>query len=256
MSKIKEYVAHYSLTAGECNPQAVMPATLLASRIIEVATFHANHLGVGYARLREYGMVWVLSRVSIEMRRWPSVNEDYTIRTWIEDFNRHFSERNFEIATEDGEVLGYVRSIWMAIDVNGRRSSDISMLESLRDVISDRPCPIEKMPRLGALNGEISVNNYTFRYCDCDFNRHVNTVRYMELLLNQWDMDFYDAHQIARYDIAFMRESHFGKQVQVAIQPTEDEGTFNAEISHEGNALTKARIIFKNHIFKNPIDNF
>jgi acyl-ACP thioesterase len=255
MSKIKEYVARYSLTAGECNPQAVMPVTLLASRIIEVATFHANHLGVGYARLREHSMAWVLSRLSIEMRRWPSVNEEYEIRTWIEDFNRHYSERNFEVTSVDGEVLGFVRSIWMAIDVTGRRSGDISMLESLREVVSDRPCPIEKMPRLAAIGDDAQVNDYTFRYCDCDFNRHVNTVRYMELLLNQWDMNFYDAHEVARYDIAFMRESHFGQQVQIAIsQPA--EGTFNAEISQEGNALTKARIIFKNHIFKNPIDNF
>ena len=31
---------------------------------------------------------------------------EYTLRTWIEGFNRHFSERNFEITGLGGEVLG------------------------------------------------------------------------------------------------------------------------------------------------------
>ena len=54
-----EYTHTYLLTAGECNAQGIMPVTLFAARVIEVATFHANGLGVGYDRLIADGLAWV-----------------------------------------------------------------------------------------------------------------------------------------------------------------------------------------------------
>ena len=45
---IKEYIHEYFLTASECNVKQQMPFTMLAQRVIEVATEHANILGVGY----------------------------------------------------------------------------------------------------------------------------------------------------------------------------------------------------------------
>ncbi|MBD5285849.1 MAG: hypothetical protein HDS29_06190 [Bacteroides sp.] len=242
--RIKEYKVDYLLTAGECNPEAKMPLPLLVTRVIEVATFHANHLDVGFARLSREGLAWVLSRVSVEMNRWPAVNEPYSLTTWVEDVNRHFSQRNFEIKSGD-EVLGYVSSVWMGIDVKKRQSGDLSLLESMRDVISDKRCPVDRFPRVN-LRADSPIEcgaPYRFRYCDCDFNRHVNTVRYVELLLNEWDLDFYDRHEVKRFDIAFMHEARYGDEVVVARQ---DDGTGACQcyISRGEEILSKARIIF------------
>ena len=136
----KEFFKDYYLAAGECNPQGEMPLTLLMSRIIEVATFHANSWGVGYARLIQDNHVWVLSRVTIEVDSFPKVNENYRLTTWIEDYNRHFSQRNMRLDDGQGHTLGYVRTIWMVIDLNSRASVDISQLGYIRENASCRPC--------------------------------------------------------------------------------------------------------------------
>ncbi len=246
---LKEYIKHYTLTAPECNPQAMMPLTLLANRVIETATYHANELGVGYARLLKDGKAWVLSRLSIEMQRWPAVSEDYSLRTWIEGFNRHFSERDFEITDGNGNVLGYARSIWMAIDINGRQGGDLSMLDALRDTVNDRPCPMEKIRRFTPIGDSATYKSmYRFRYCDCDFNRHVNTVRYIELIQNRWDLDFYDRYQVSRFDIAFMHEAKCGQEAALLLREDGDEA-FLAEIDLDGEAVTRARISFRQHEF-------
>ena len=140
---LKEYKQSFYLSAGECNPQAEMPLTLLMNRIIEVATNHANSWGVGYARLIEDGQGWVLSRVTIEMERYPRVDEWYSLTTWIEDYNRHFSQRNMEIADNDGNVIGYARTIWVVINLNTRESVDISKLSYIAANVTEHPCPIE-----------------------------------------------------------------------------------------------------------------
>lgn len=242
-----EHSVTFTLTPGECSPQAVMPVTLLAARLIEVAGEHADILGVGYDRLVTDGLAWVLSRLSVEMVRWPKVNERYTVTTWVEEFNRRFSLRNFGITDDRGDTLGFCRSAWMAITSSARNAGDLSMFSSVRESISSRPCPIEKMPRLDPIDPddpEVSAVDHRFLYCDCDFNRHVNTLRYIEAILNRWDMAFFDSRQVGRLDIAFMHEARCGDLVKVMLLPRSPL-EFNAEIAGPELTNSRARIIFK-----------
>ena len=103
MTDNRYFSRNYFLTPGECNAQSEMPLWLLVEQIIEVGTLHANSWGVGYARLIEQNRGWVLSRLAVEMKRYPSVNEHYTLTTWVESYNRRFSERLVEITDENGE---------------------------------------------------------------------------------------------------------------------------------------------------------
>lgn len=239
-----ELTIKYFLTAAGCNAQEVMPLPALTQKLIDVATAHANALNVGYARLLESNTAWVLSRVSIEMSRYPGINEEYSITTWVEGFNRRFSARNFMITGASGEVLGYARSIWVAIDIETRRPADLAPY--IGDIIpSGRPCPIEPFPRLGHIENPDRVAEHVFRFCDIDFNRHVNTTRYIEAILNQWSMDFYDRNRISRFDILFLAEAHFDDAVAIEIQTDADAGLADVAIVHNGNQCTRSRLKFE-----------
>ena len=91
------YSKTYTVEPAEGNGQQELPLTLLAKRILEVATLHAESWGVGYSTLIKNRQVWVLSRLTVEMYRYPLINEHYTLQTWIEGYNKHFSSRNFAI---------------------------------------------------------------------------------------------------------------------------------------------------------------
>lgn len=133
----KIYSKSWLLTPGECNCEKEMPVWLMTERIIDVATEHANSWGVGYARLILDNQAWVLSRVAIEMKRWPKVNETYTLSTWVEDYNRHFSERNIEVTDTDGNVIGHARTVWVVIDLTTRQSCDISSLDYIQQPLRE-----------------------------------------------------------------------------------------------------------------------
>ena len=238
-SNNKEFYKDYYLAAGECNPQGEMPLTLLMTRVIEVATLHANSWGVGYARLIQDNHVWVLSRVTIELTAYPRVNENYRLTTWIEDYNRHFSQRNMRLDDARGNTLGYVRTIWMVIDLSSRTSVDISQLEYIRQNVSSLPCPIEPMSRLRPIEQGQAVD-YTFGYMDCDFNRHVNTVRYLSHLMNLFDMDCYDNYLIHRMEISFIKETRYGETCQIVIDDT-DPMDSRMSITADGTDHVRAR---------------
>lgn len=218
------YRREFYLAAGDATPEQAMPIGEVFDRCIEVATDHANALGVGYDNLKQHGQSWVLSRVVIEMVRYPLVNETYSVETWIDGFNRAFSERYFRIYDCNGEVIGNARSTWVAIDVEKRTLADISRFDILRDSITtERKCDVAPCGRHRALSGEdLQLTYHTFGYSDLDSNRHVNTVRYVELLMDQWPLEFHDANQVKRIEVSFMRECRYGETAELALRRVEN----------------------------------
>lgn len=242
MEAPKEYTHQYFLTAAECNAEKEMSVSLLAQRVIEVATEHANILGVGYADMVKDNHGWVLSRLTIEMKRFPSLNEEYSLTTWIEGFNRLYSERNMEVKGNNGETIGYIRSIWVAIDFETRKPVDLSTISWLAETISDRPCPIEKQGRMRPVNEPDRITSHSFQYSDIDFNRHVNSVKYIDTILNLWELDFYDTHTISRFEIMYQKEAHSGEPVELLIK--QDGNLSDIEIRDDNGTITRAKITF------------
>jgi medium-chain acyl-[acyl-carrier-protein] hydrolase len=238
----KEFTHKFFLTAGECNAELEMPVTLFVSRVIEISTMQANNLGIGYSRLIEDNTGWVLSRVTFEMKRYPTVNEEYTFTTWVESFNRHFSQRDMEVRDARGEVIGYVRTIWMIINFATREGVDLTKLNFNINYISTKECPIPMQPRQAPVNATRTAH-YKFQYSDFDFNRHVNTVRYVELLLNQFPLEKYDEFMVNRLEMAFYKESRYGETASVLV---DDSNPLDCRLSVDVDAVShcRARFIF------------
>lgn len=209
--------SHYNLTAGESDAHSLLPLTSLVERVIEIATRHANNLSVGYDRLSTAGIGWVLSRMCIEIDRYPRINEDYALNTWIESYNRMFSERLFDIVDAGGNRIGGGRSTWVAIDMHARTMVDLSDFERDSFPCLDRPCGAVPAKRLGPLPADAETEELHFGYTDIDFNRHVNTVRYIARLLDHWPLQHHDRYAVGRLDMAFNRELLYGDRATLRV---------------------------------------
>lgn len=205
----------FMVKPSECNAQQELPLSLLVAQVIDLATDHANNLGIGFLNITSQGVGWVLSRLSVEMKRWPKNGEKYILSTWVETFNSHFSERNFSVVAETGEPLGYVRTIWTIIDLNTHKGVGTFGMILPTEMIAGSNCPIPKFAKHRHFEPE-RVVDYEFKYCDLDFYRHVNTVRYITLLLNQFTLQEFDTNTLSRFDIAFAHEAKYGETAVIS----------------------------------------
>lgn len=237
----------YFLTAAECNAQQTMPLSLLVERVIETATEHANMLHIGFLDLVEYHIGWVLSRLSVEIDRWPVTNSGYALRTWITDLERFWSTRSHELLDVDGNVIGRIRTVWAAIDTEKRTAADLSVLNPEAFVCPDGKCPLPPMRRLTPVKGADRSFDYEFRFSDIDINRHVTSTRYVELVCDTKPLEWYDEHSIFAFDIAFQHECLFGQKIAVNSKETESpEGRpeTDVEVIKDGVRAVSARLVF------------
>ena len=80
-------------------------------------------------------------------------------------------------------------------------------------------------------------------YSDIDFNRHVNTMRYIEMMLDMLPVGMLTREAPVRLDIHFLKECRFGQTLTVGCEQREHSALF--EISAEGAAAVRASIEWK-----------
>lgn len=247
----------YFLSASDANAEGNLSLASLTSNIIDIATDHANTLGIGNPSMTEMNAGWILSRITIDMERFPRVNSHYVLKTWIEDFNRHYSARCFSVSSPEGEIYGYCRTIWLVIDAATHKNLGLSHFNMPAELILGDKAPIamqEKHFPIVGENEELTGKSirathkpyhYTFQYCDLDFYRHVNTVKYVTLLLNQFTLKEHDETLVKRIELSFLHEASYGMPTELLRSDSkEDEllSSFQLSDQNTGNALLFARV--------------
>lgn len=243
---MKLFVNDFYLTAAEVNAMEEMPLSRLVTLIIDTATGHANLIGFGYAHMMESNTSWVLSRLSIDIVRMPGVNRNYRLLTWVKSVNRIYSERLFELQdAATGDTIAWAHTVWMAIDMDTRRPSDLTVHTALIDVINDRPFGGTKGDRLQPLGEDAGGYVYEFKVSDIDVNRHVTTRRYIDLITDLWPLDMYIGNRVSHFEIAFKHEARYGQEARTLARPNPTgEGVYDAEIRVGDISCALARISF------------
>lgn len=183
----------------------------LGNNLLNAADFHSNDRGYGVNYLNSVNKTWVLSRLSVELDEIPAIYEDFVVETWIDSVMRYFTNRNFKITNKDGYVYGYGKSIWAMIDTTTRQPVDI--LKTSNETISeyletDYANPIKKSSRV-KLDDDLKLQQSILTtYSDIDINGHVNSIKYIEHILDLFPIEYYKKYRIKRFDIAYIMESH------------------------------------------------
>ena len=210
---------------------------ILGNHLLNCASFHAKARGFGIATLNEQHYTWVLSRLVIEMDSYPMDYKKFSIETWVENVYSLFTDRNYRIAGENGETMGYARSIWAMISMEDRKPINLLKINDgkIMDYISDYPCPIEKPSRIKVMETAPAMTHRVI-YSDLDINGHMNSIRYIEHVIDLFDIEYYRKYNIRRFEIAYVAESYFGDTLEFFTEETGDN-SFNVEIRKNGNEV-------------------
>lgn len=218
---------------------------VLGNHLLNCAGIHAAERGFGIAELNENHYTWVLSRLAVEMEEMPRAYEKFSIRTWVENVYRLFTDRNFEIVNAAGKPIGYARSIWAMISMETRKPVDLLALHGggITDYICDKECPIEKAGRVKVNEAE-PVARYTAKYGDIDLNGHVNSVKYIEHALNLFPLEMFREKSLRRFEVAYVAESYYGDTLCFYREQV-GEGEYDIEIKkNDTEVVVRIKMIF------------
>jgi len=214
----------------------------LGDILLTAAGINADDNGFGLRKLHEIQCAWVLSRMSIEMIRFPEQYENIQVETWVQEVGRVNTIRNFCIRDEKNEIIGNACSIWVMFDMISRRAKDLQTLEGIHEYATGEVGLIDKPIRLAAVEGE-DYDGFKVKYSDIDINGHVNSIRYIQWISDCFSLDCYRKCQVKRFEINYMNEMLYDNFVDIVGHEIEP-GDFRFEIRNENKISCRARVTF------------
>lgn len=221
--------------------RATVPA--LTNAILNVAGIDAQTKGFGVDALRADNVSWVLSRMALEFDSRPEEFSEYTVTTWISDYNRLVSTRNFTLNDAEGHEFGRAVTQWCLFDLTERRALDLTARGDLyASAVVDAPSPAERPRRLRPV-APVTVSEHRVVYSDIDFNRHVNTLRYLDMMFDTLPIESFVEDRPLRIDVHFLSECRYGQTLRIGSAPTPAGLAF--EISAADTATPAVRAAFE-----------
>lgn len=216
------------------------PALIMST--LNAAGADAHNKGFDYVDMEQDDNTWVLSRMAIEVAFRPKQYSDYEIETWISGYNRLLSTRNFRIYDEEGKEFAKMTSQWAMLNVKSRTAVDLTVTAAVHDkyMVQDEP-PCAAPCRLrGVSDGESF--RHTVRYSDIDFNRHMNTIRYIEMIFDHLPIDAIAEDRPFRLDMHFLHEAVLGDVLTISTK--EEDEVLLFEIATAENPCVRAAVRF------------
>ena len=218
---------------------------VLGNHLLNVAGFHSHDRGFGIDRLNKEHYTWVLSRLALEMYDLPMQYESFTIETWVENVYRLFTDRNFAVLHKEGKAIAYARSVWAMIDTATRKPVDLMAIHDgdIACYICDKDCPIDKPSRI-KVNSKEPVAILPVKYSDMDINGHVNSIRYIEHILDLFPVDAFKEKRVRRFEMAYVAETMATDTMAYYMDKVDDDN-FDIEVKkNQTDVVCRSKVIF------------
>ena len=219
---------------------------VLGKHLLNCADAYAAERGFDVVEQEGEHYTWVLSRLAVELDDLPSCHDSFSIQTWVENVYRLFADRNFAILNKDDKSIGYVRSVWAMISMETRTPANLLALhgERITNSICGKECPIAKPGRVKVSQQE-AVSEYVAKYSDLDINGHVNSIKYIEHILDLFPLDTYKEKTLKRFEIAYVAESYYGDALSFYLEQ-KDENEYDIEVKKNNQeVVVRSKVIFK-----------
>ena len=248
-----KYTYEYTIRYMDVDDTKHLRWVALEEYLLEVAGTVADELGFGIAVLHPRDLTWVITHLALQMCYMPMPQERIVIETWIEQNAHMLSTRDYRIYLKTGEgvsglegerrLIGECKSVWAVLDMEKREIVNIFDDPMFTGAVDGEVLPMPRAARMMALPEAPRVP-YTIRYSDLDYNRHCNSCKYLQAMLDAYLPSAIKGWQLGqqlstlnsqlstikcqlstceawRLDVHYSREVYFAEPITIAYQ---DEG--------------------------------
>lgn len=232
----------FTILAMHTDFQGNLALDKVTDLFIQAASHHAQALGFDAKFMQSHNMAWVLSRLSIEITAFPRTDSVLNVSTWIDSQGTVFTDRLFRITGEDDSLIAEAVSTWAVMDLNSRRPKRLDHIFKADYTSKD---PEFKAVGPEKIEPVVEVYEKSFRkilYGDLDVNNHLNSIRYINWILDLFSTDQFESKKISRMVINYLSEGQFGEEIQLKVNRNED--TFHIDLYNmkEQKSLCRAKV--------------
>jgi len=205
------------LTSYDIHPNDSAKMSSLLKYMQEAGRDNLDQLGFTYHALRDIGMFFALTRLTLEMKKpflYPAVAQ---LSTWPRPSEGLYFYRDFELDIES-ESIASASTQWVLMDFNSRKLlRPKAFPKDLCTVDKSNNVEITKSLR-SVFNGVINPAGLrAVRLSDLDQNGHLNNAIYADIATDLCDAFDYHSFYVNKIQISFINEAYLGDCIDLEM---------------------------------------
>lgn len=236
----KQFTEVFHIPYYDCDTTGSLKVPTLIKMMIKTSGEQSKELGVHNDFVSSFGLTWVITHHDMTIERLPKADEQITITTEAESYNKYFCYRRFTVRDSEGDTMITMDSTFALMDVEARKMGSVRE-EIIAPFESEKIKRIKRAEKIPPLAEPIRQKEIGIRYWDIDGNKHVNNAVYLEWMMDGLTFKELIERKPVRMLIKYNKEIRYGQSViGVTSQSiTNDHGTVhhilsNNEICAEG----------------------
>ena len=206
----------YSVSPEDMDSLGNILVPSLCRSVINSIGHYIKEEGFGVDVMRESGFCWVLSRYAFEFDSRPSLYKNYDITVWDGESGNITLSRCLRLTDSKGKEIGRGVSDWCVIDRKTRTLlKPAALLRNMKG--KEAPCP--RPERIAAVTVDESETRKV-HFSDCDFNGHVNNVKYVEMFYDMLPEGLKVTRRPLRLSAFFHKEARLGDTLTLGLGKT------------------------------------
>jgi len=236
------YTMPHTVLYSETDARGLLSLPAFFALFQEGALLQAEKLGFGDSYCKDEGLMWVLSRVLLEIESFPAHRSRIRLHTWPKKPKGPFAIRDYKITSEDGTAYANATSSWLLLNFETMRPVRPQPLFGQLPVDELGDALQETAPKVSgedsACNREIEV---TARYSDLDQNDHVNNTRYVRWFLDCFTPEEVTPERNLRFSINYLQAAAFNNRVRLCRHDSDSHTTVRGYLA-DGSETFAAKI--------------
>ena len=200
------------ILSSDCDRFQHLRLSKLFSILQEISIADVERVGLTRDKTLDKGMLWVISRMRLEMERPICYDETITISTIAGKRAHMMFPRYYEVRDSEGTLIMRGSAIWLLIYADSR--TPIVPEEENIEIPGVEEQGMPPLPMgLRVIESDIPAIIRKVMYSDIDLNGHMNNTRYLDWIDDMYDMHFHEVTRIRTLQINYLKELSYGDQV-------------------------------------------
>jgi len=235
----------YQVSLSDVDFTKKMKLSALLNCFQDIAGLASDQHNVGVSVLEKENLAWVLVRFYLHFERIPTLDEIISIGTWHQEARKFEIDRSFVVYDQSGSIIVKAISTWVIMDKASRKIQKLGIFGERFPRINKPKIidyPVKKLKDFGSLE---QVYLKTVGYSDVDFNGHLNNSKYIDYIMDCFNLESHKKYQVKSIMVNFLTETLPGETMALY----KDTSDLNDQLVYiEGVKLADDKIIFKSQL--------
>jgi len=234
------YERKYFIHNYDCDISGRLSVSSMMKYFEDIALLQSEDVGYGMSYYLANNVGWILHQWNIDIYDRPFFMDTINLVTNPYSYKAFMANREFEIYSEDNDLLVKADSVWIFLDTRERKPKriDVEVMKAY-GIGEDGPSLFTKLSEPELLTDFDFEAQYKIRKGDIDINNHLNNIRYIDLSLETLPVEITEYNELTNIEVIFKKEMLFNENMNLRYKKLSESAlkSFNHSVLNEKNEV-------------------